>query len=126
MKILFVLAAVFIGLTGFSQKGDYLIKNNGDTIWGDITLKNKHFYIKGSVVPGYKADRRVPTVNNAIKRIASGVSFSKKGRTQNRKYSGTWYNETKMDMINVAKGRLAAKTDQWVRWQMKQQAEAEE
>lgn len=76
-------------------------------------------------VPGYKADRRVPTVNNAIKRIASGVSFSKKGRTQNRKYSGTWYNETKMDMINVAKGRLAAKTDQWVRWQMKQQGEAE-
>ena len=56
MKILFVLAAVCIGLTGFSQKGDYLIKNNGDTIWGDITLKNKHFYIKGSVVPGYKAE----------------------------------------------------------------------
>lgn len=56
MKILFVLASVCIGLTGFSQKGDYLIKNNGDTIWGDITLKNKIFYVNGTSLSEISAE----------------------------------------------------------------------
>ena len=56
MKILFVLAGVCIGLHGFCQKGDYLIKNNGDTIWGDITLKNKYFYVNGTTTTGIKAE----------------------------------------------------------------------
>ncbi len=56
MKIIFVFAAVCIWLSGFSQKGDYLIKNNGDTIWGDITLKNKHFYVNGTTSAGIKAE----------------------------------------------------------------------
>ncbi|MEO6540474.1 MAG: hypothetical protein ABIN74_05770 [Ferruginibacter sp.] len=48
MKILFVVAAICLSISGFSQKRDYLIKNTGDTIWGDITLKDKFFYINGS------------------------------------------------------------------------------
>src|SRR5258705_9316779 len=56
MKILFMLAAVCISLSGFSQKRDYLIKNNGDTIWGDITLKNKVFYVKGTSATGIQAE----------------------------------------------------------------------
>jgi hypothetical protein len=33
-------------VTGFSQKDDYLVKNNGDTIRGEITLENKMFSVK--------------------------------------------------------------------------------
>ena len=56
MKIVFVVAALCMSLTGFSQKGDYLIKNNGDTIWGNITLKNKTFYIAGSPATAINAE----------------------------------------------------------------------
>ncbi len=48
MKVLCSLVLLFISAAGFSQKGDYLIKNNGDTIWGDIRLKNKIFYVSGA------------------------------------------------------------------------------
>jgi hypothetical protein len=47
MRLLFVFAAFFISITGICQQADYLIKNSGDTIWGDITLKNKIFYVDG-------------------------------------------------------------------------------
>lgn len=56
MKILFVLVAFCISFSGFSQKDDYLIKNNGDTIWGDITLKNKVFYVNGAPQSAIKAE----------------------------------------------------------------------
>jgi len=55
MKILFLFATICFSLSGFSQKKDYLIKNNGDTIWGDITLTNKVFYVTG-VLGGIKAE----------------------------------------------------------------------
>ncbi len=45
MKTLFVFIASLISLSSFCQKGDYVIKNNGDTVWGQITLKNKRFYV---------------------------------------------------------------------------------
>ncbi|MBI3233022.1 MAG: hypothetical protein HYZ42_03110, partial [Bacteroidetes bacterium] len=48
MKLLFAFTALFISFTGICQKGDYLVKNNGDTIWGDIKLKNKIFYVTGT------------------------------------------------------------------------------
>lgn len=48
MKLLCSLALLFISATGFSQKGDYLVKNNGDTVWGDVKLKNKVFYVSGA------------------------------------------------------------------------------
>jgi len=74
-------------------------------------------------VPGYNADRRVPTVPNAVRRIVAGISFSKKGRTVTRGYTGTWYNTTKAEMINMAKARLAQRTSEWLAWQMKYQLE---
>ena len=48
MKLLVAVCALFISVAGFSQKGDYLIKNNGDTVWGDIKLKNMMFYVKNA------------------------------------------------------------------------------
>lgn len=49
MKLLFfVCASIFMWVTGFCQKGDYLVKNNGDTIWGNIKLKNKIFYVENA------------------------------------------------------------------------------
>jgi hypothetical protein len=56
MKILLLLAAFCISINGFSQKGDYLIKNNGDTVWGDIKLKDKIFYVNGASQAAIKAD----------------------------------------------------------------------
>lgn len=47
MKLLFVFASLFISISGICQKNDYLIKNNGDTIWGEINLSNKIFYVAG-------------------------------------------------------------------------------
>ncbi|MEP7238675.1 MAG: hypothetical protein ABI685_12440 [Ferruginibacter sp.] len=63
MKIVFVLAAFCFSLGAFSQKGDYLVKNNGDTIWGDITLKNKIFYVNGTTPEVVKADE-VTTISS--------------------------------------------------------------
>lgn len=48
MRLLFVFTSFFISLSGISQKRDYLVKNNGDTVWGDIKLKNKIFYVDGT------------------------------------------------------------------------------
>lgn len=48
MKLLLSLIVLIASQPGICQKKDYLIKNQGDTIWGDITLKNKMFYVSGS------------------------------------------------------------------------------
>jgi hypothetical protein len=56
MKLLFAFASLFISVTGISQKTDYLVKNNGDTVWGDIKLKNKMFYVTGTTASAIKAD----------------------------------------------------------------------
>lgn len=48
MKILIPLAAFCISTACFCQKGDYLVKNNGDTVWGSIKLKNKVFYVNST------------------------------------------------------------------------------
>jgi hypothetical protein len=56
MKLLFSFAALFISITGFCQKGDYLVKNNGDTIWGEINLKNKIFYVTGTTASVIRAE----------------------------------------------------------------------
>ncbi|MBO0933935.1 hypothetical protein [Fibrella aquatilis] len=75
-------------------------------------------------VPGYKATRRVPTVTNAVARIAAGIGFSKRGKTVNRKFTGTWYNETTLNMVNVAKAKLADRLDEWFKAGMQQQAQS--
>lgn len=58
-------------------------------------------------VPGYEATGRIPTESVAIRRLASAISKSM-GSVQvtKRKYSGTWYNETKMKLVNVTRRRI--------------------
>lgn len=46
MKLFFIVITLFMSVTGICQKKDYLVKNNGDTIWGEIKLENKVFYVK--------------------------------------------------------------------------------
>ncbi len=48
MNILGTFILSCIALTGFCQKGDYLVKNSGDTLWGDINIRNKIFYVGGT------------------------------------------------------------------------------
>ncbi len=48
MKVFYVLVAVCLSLSSFGQKGEYLIKNTGDTLWGEIKLQNKIFYVSGN------------------------------------------------------------------------------
>ena len=50
MKPLFFITALFLSPGVFSQKNDYLVKVNGDTIWGKIKLDNKIFTV-GNVNP---------------------------------------------------------------------------
>jgi hypothetical protein len=45
MKLFFVFSSLLLSVSGICQKGDYLIRNSGDTIWGDIKLENKVFYV---------------------------------------------------------------------------------
>lgn len=47
MKFLLFIVAICSSLSGFSQKNNYLVKINGDTIWGNISLINKIFYVIG-------------------------------------------------------------------------------
>ncbi len=56
MKLLFVFALFSIPFSGICQKGDYLIKNNGDTIWGEINLNNKIFYVTGKTEMAINAE----------------------------------------------------------------------
>ena len=58
-------------------------------------------------VPGYEASGRVPTESIAIRRLASAISKSMGSvAVTNRKYKGTWYNETKMRLVNVTRARI--------------------
>jgi len=63
MKILCVLATCCLSLAAFSQKSDYLVKNNGDTIRGKIKLTDKIFYVSGATVAEIGADE-VSTVKS--------------------------------------------------------------
>jgi hypothetical protein len=56
MKILLMLIAFCLSQSCFSQKGDYLVKTNGDTVWGDINLKNLVFYVNGNSTAEIRAD----------------------------------------------------------------------
>lgn len=56
MKIIFLMAAILISAGCFSQERDYLVKNNGDTVWGNIQLKNQVFYVNSSSPSAIRAD----------------------------------------------------------------------
>jgi hypothetical protein len=65
MKLLFFLVSFCISLIGFSQKGDYLVKNNGDTVWGSIKLNRQVFYVNGTLSTEIPADdvAKIKSVN---------------------------------------------------------------
>lgn len=49
MKIpILIVVALFISQNCMSQKNDYLVKVNGDTVWGSILLKNQVFQVAGA------------------------------------------------------------------------------
>jgi hypothetical protein len=56
MKLLFSLALLLITLPGVCQDGEYLVKNNGDTIRGEINLIKKVFYVTGTKEEVINAD----------------------------------------------------------------------
>jgi hypothetical protein len=56
MKLIFSFLLLFVSGAGFCQQKNYLIKNNGDTIWGNITLKNKTFFVTGESTLEIEAD----------------------------------------------------------------------
>lgn len=64
MKTLLLICTLLMSVTGFSQKGDYLVKNNGDTVWGDIKLNNKIFYVKNTTLQEIDA-QEVNKVNSS-------------------------------------------------------------
>lgn len=73
-------------------------------------------------IPGYEASGRIPSESIAARRLASTISkaIGSVGVTK-RKYSGTWYNETKMRMVNVTRARILARVAEIV---VKRTAEA--
>ena len=48
MKIIVLLLLLISNLNCISQNKNYLIKHSGDTIWGDIKLKHKTFFVTGA------------------------------------------------------------------------------
>ncbi len=71
-------------------------------------------------VPGYKD--KVATSLADINRIAWAIASSKKQAIDvKRKYRGTWYNDSKIKMINVAKKRFTWLTSEYVSWQVANQ-----
>lgn len=65
MKFLFFVVLFCFSLCCFSQKIDYLIKNSGDTVWGNISLRNNIFYIANTNTPGINAEevKKIKSVN---------------------------------------------------------------
>ncbi|MBX2935288.1 MAG: hypothetical protein KF825_13665 [Ferruginibacter sp.] len=45
MRFLFLIVYNLCAIICFAQKKDYIIKNNGDTVYGKIVLKDKHFVV---------------------------------------------------------------------------------
>jgi hypothetical protein len=64
MKIIVLLFLLISNLNCISQNKNYLIKHSGDTIWGDIKLKHKTFFVAGANNGEVNA--------NEVKKISSG------------------------------------------------------
>ncbi len=56
MKLIFAFFLLFGSGTAICQQKEYLVKISGDTIWGNIKLKNKVFYVTGQYSLEIKAD----------------------------------------------------------------------
>ena len=48
MKTICLLVLTFASLTAVCQKSEYLVKQNGDTLYGEIQVRNKEFIVTGS------------------------------------------------------------------------------
>lgn len=71
-------------------------------------------------VPGY--ENKAATSVKDINRIAWAIAKSKKQAIDvKRGYRGTWYNDSKMKMINAAKKRFRWLTSEYVSWQVANQ-----
>jgi len=70
MKILLFIIVLYFPLTGFSQENDYLIKINGDTIRGNISLKNKIFYVVSTNTLEVNADEVIKIESSKYKGCA--------------------------------------------------------
>lgn len=58
-------------------------------------------------IPGYENTGHVPADNIAIRRLRNTIAHAIHSvPITEKKYSGTWYNETKMRMLNVARRRI--------------------
>lgn len=76
-------------------------------------------------VPGYEATNRVPSESQAARRIASAISRSMGSvEATKKKYNGTWYNETKAKMINVARARILNRVSELITQRIKQDIES--
>jgi hypothetical protein len=51
MKKLFFASLLFISFAVSGQRMDYLVKKNGDTLYGNVQLRNKAFFISGPNSP---------------------------------------------------------------------------
>jgi hypothetical protein len=59
-------------------------------------------------VPGYTDKTRVPTVNQAVKRIAAGIAWQRyKIGTVNQGKTKAWYTRTLNDFVNVSRRRIS-------------------
>jgi hypothetical protein len=64
-------------------------------------------------VPGYENSDRTPALSVQVKRLAWAIAMSFKDKSVRRK-QGSWYNETKMRMVNVARRRIMDVTAQYL------------
>jgi hypothetical protein len=55
MKLIFTFFLLLGSGTAICQQKEYLVKISGDTIWGNIMLKNKVFYVTGQYLSKIKA-----------------------------------------------------------------------
>lgn len=76
-------------------------------------------------VPGYEANDRVPARTIAVKRLAWAISMSFRDKSVRRK-QGSWYNETKTKMVNVARRRIMDVTAKYLAEFMKDELEGGE
>ncbi len=67
MKIIYGITALFISAGCFGQKGDYLVKINGDTVWGSIQLKRQVFYVNNSSPAAIPAEEVVKIKSDDFK-----------------------------------------------------------
>lgn len=64
-------------------------------------------------VPGYEQSDKVPARTIAVKRIAWAISMSFRNKAVRRK-QGNWYNQTKMEMVNIARRSIMNVTAQYL------------